>query len=35
VNTVGGSAPSPTCSQLGARAFVTYETDYVFYKAGH
>ena len=33
VNTVGGSAPSPTCSQAGARAFVPYETDYVFYKA--
>ena len=33
VNTVGGSAPSPTCSQVGARAFVPYETDYVFYRA--
>jgi hypothetical protein len=33
VNTVGGSAPSPTCAQAGARAFVPYETDYVFYRA--
>lgn len=33
VNTAGGSAPSPTCSQTGARAFVPYETDYVLYKA--
>jgi hypothetical protein len=32
VNTVGGSAPSPTCAQVGVRAFVPYETDYVFYK---
>lgn len=32
VNTVGGVAPSPTCAQAGARAFVSYETDYVFYK---
>lgn len=33
VNTAGGSAPSPTCAQAGARAFVPYETDYVLYKA--
>jgi Protein of unknown function (DUF3455) len=33
VHTAGGSAPSPTCSQAGARVFVPYETDYVFYKA--
>ena len=33
VNTEGGSAPSPTCPQAGARVFVPYETDYVFYRA--
>jgi hypothetical protein len=33
VNTAGGSAPSPTCAQAGARVFVPYETDYVFYRA--
>jgi hypothetical protein len=33
VNTVGGSAPSDTCPAVGARAFVPYETDYIFYKA--
>ena len=33
VNTQGGTAPSPTCSTVGARAFVAYETDYVFYRA--
>lgn len=33
VNTAGGSAPSPTCSQVGSRSFVPYQTDYVFYKA--
>jgi hypothetical protein len=33
VNTAGGVAPSPTCAQAGARAFVPYETDYVFFRA--
>jgi hypothetical protein len=33
VNTVGGSAPSATCPAAGTRAFVPYETDYVFYRA--
>lgn len=33
VNTQGGSAPSPACSTAGGRAFVPYETDYVFYRA--
>jgi hypothetical protein len=33
VNTVGGSAPAGGCPAAGARAFVPYETDYVFYKA--
>jgi hypothetical protein len=32
VNTVGGSAPAGGCPAVGARAFVPYETDYVFYK---
>jgi hypothetical protein len=32
VNTAGGSAPSATCPAAGARAFVSYETDYVFYR---
>jgi hypothetical protein len=33
VNTLGGSAPAGVCPEVGARAFVPYETDYVFYKA--
>lgn len=36
VNTVGGVAPGAGCtttSQIGARAFVPYRTDYVFYRA--
>ena len=33
VNTVGGSAPAGVCPSTGARAFVPYETDYVFYRA--
>ena len=36
INTVGGIAPETGCSaatQLGERALVPYETDYVFYKA--
>ena len=33
VNTVGGTAPAGVCPSAGARAFVAYETDYVFYKA--
>jgi hypothetical protein len=33
VSTVGGSAPAGGCPGVGARAFVPYETDYVFYKA--
>ena len=32
VNTVGGVAPAASCASAGARAFVAYETDYVFYK---
>ena len=36
VNTVGGMAPSTPCVTTGARAFVFYEADYVFYKKhGH
>jgi hypothetical protein len=33
VNTVGGVAPAGACPAVGTRAFVPYETDYVFYKA--
>jgi Protein of unknown function (DUF3455) len=33
VNTVGGKAPASGCPSLGARTFVPYEADYVFYKA--
>ena len=33
VNTVGGVAPSGDCAPLGAKLFVPYETDYVFYRA--
>ena len=33
VNTVGGSAPAGGCPAVGARAFIPYETDYVFYRA--
>ena len=33
VNTVGGTAPAGACPSTGTRAFVPYETDYVFYKA--
>jgi hypothetical protein len=33
VNTAGGSAPAGTCASAGARVFVPYETDYVFYNA--
>jgi Protein of unknown function (DUF3455) len=35
VNTLGGVAPSDGCTQLtdvGAKAFVTYEADYFFYE---
>jgi hypothetical protein len=32
VNTEGGSAPAGACPAPGARAFVPYETEYVFYK---
>jgi Protein of unknown function (DUF3455) len=35
VNTVGGVAPSDGCAQLtdvGAKAFVPYEADYIFYE---
>jgi hypothetical protein len=32
VNTAGGSAPAGGCPSAGARVFVPYETDYVFYK---
>ena len=33
VNTAGGSAPAGVCPAVGTRAFVPYETDYVFYRA--
>ena len=33
VHTVGGVAPSTDCAPLGAKLFVPYETDYVFYRA--
>lgn len=33
VHTAGGSAPAGGCPSAGARLFVPYETDYVFYKA--
>jgi hypothetical protein len=33
VNTLGGSAPAGGCPGVGARAFVPYEADYVFYRA--
>jgi hypothetical protein len=33
VNTVGGVAPATDCAPLGAKLFVPYETDYVFYRA--
>ena len=32
VNTSGGVAPASDCLQLGAKLFVPYETDYVFYR---
>jgi uncharacterized protein DUF3455 len=32
VNTVGGMAPPTDCAPLGAKLFVPYEADYVFYK---
>jgi hypothetical protein len=35
VNTVGGAAPATGCdqaSQIGAKAFVPYSADYIFYK---
>jgi hypothetical protein len=33
VNTVGGTAPAGVCPAVGTRAFVPYETEYIFYKA--
>ena len=33
VDTVGGMAPAGDCPTLGARAFVPYAADYVFYQA--
>jgi hypothetical protein len=33
VNTEGGTAPAGVCPTVGARAFVPYETDYVFYRS--
>jgi hypothetical protein len=33
VQTVGGAAPAGECSTAGARAFVPYAADYVFYRA--
>jgi hypothetical protein len=33
VNTVEGSAPAGDCPAVGARVFVPYEADYVFYRA--
>ena len=35
VNTVGGLAPAGDCPRLGARAFVPYAAEYVFYRAGN
>jgi hypothetical protein len=38
VNTLGGSAPPTGCSvatDVGKRAFVPYEADYIFYRAPH
>jgi hypothetical protein len=32
LNTVGGVAPSTSCSELGTRMLVPYEADYVFYE---
>ena len=32
VNTEGGSAPAGACATTGARLFVPYTTDYVFYR---
>lgn len=32
VHTVGGVAPATDCAPLGAKLFVPYETDYVFYR---
>ena len=35
VNTIGGLAPMDACafSNVGARQFIPYEADYIFYKA--
>ena len=33
VNTAGGTTPAGGCPSVGARVFVPYETDYVFYRA--
>lgn len=33
LNTSGGIAPGPTCSEVGAIALVPYSTDYFFYRA--
>jgi hypothetical protein len=33
VNTAGGIAPLGGCPAVGARTFVPYEADYIFYKA--
>jgi hypothetical protein len=33
VNTAGGMAPTTPCPAIGARAFVPYSADYVFYRA--
>jgi hypothetical protein len=33
LNTSGGVAPGPTCSEVGAIALVPYRTDYFFYRA--
>lgn len=33
VNTVGGTAPAGGCPAAGARTFVPYQADYLFYRA--
>jgi hypothetical protein len=33
VNTVQGPAPAGDCPSIGARVFVPYAADYVFYRA--
>lgn len=35
LNTSGGIAPGPSCSEVGSIALVPYRTDYFFYRARH